>query len=101
MESYIRRDSYLEQLINRRENGLNKVITGTRWKFIRFLSENIMIMQAGTRQRLMRNMPCTAVCRWCCFERRRMISSGIFPRFSRRSVSRTKSVEENQQICYD
>lgn len=44
MESYIRRDSYLEQLINRRENGLIKVITGIRWKFIRFLSENIMIM---------------------------------------------------------
>lgn len=30
MENYIRRDSYLEQLINRRENGLIKVITGIR-----------------------------------------------------------------------
>lgn len=30
MEKYIRRDSYLEQLINRRENGLIKVITGIR-----------------------------------------------------------------------
>lgn len=30
MENYIRRDSYLEQLANRRENGLIKVITGIR-----------------------------------------------------------------------
>ena len=30
MENYIRRDSYLEQLINRRGNGLIKVITGIR-----------------------------------------------------------------------
>lgn len=30
MENYIRRDSYLEQLVNRRENGLIKVITGIR-----------------------------------------------------------------------
>ena len=30
MENYIRRDGYLEQLINRRENGLIKVITGIR-----------------------------------------------------------------------
>lgn len=30
MENYIRRDSYLEQLMNRRENGLIKVITGIR-----------------------------------------------------------------------
>lgn len=30
MKNYIRRDSYLEQLINRRENGLIKVITGIR-----------------------------------------------------------------------
>ena len=30
MENYIRRDRYLEQLVNRRENGLIKVITGIR-----------------------------------------------------------------------
>lgn len=30
MEKYIRRDSYLEQLKNRKENGLIKVITGIR-----------------------------------------------------------------------
>lgn len=41
MGNYIRRDSYLEQLINRKENGLIKVITGIRRCGKSFLLFNI------------------------------------------------------------
>lgn len=165
MEKYIRRDSYLEQLKNRKENGLIKVITGIRRcgksfllfelfyqyllsegipedhiitialdddlytayrdpaelskyirsrivdregmfyifidevqyaisreelkdpESIRFLIKNIMIMLAGIKRRLLRHTNCTAVCRWCCFGRKKKTNSSICLPFLRRSIS--------------